>query len=118
MLQPGKYWPEFRKLAGRPELASDDRFDIAAKLIANTSQATPLVTEIMRGKTYAESGELLAATDGPWAAVQDAWDEANDETPARTTRTPQFAEHTDEVLRSLGCSEDDLIRLKIAGAAT
>ena len=30
-----------------------------------------------------------------------------DETPARSKRAPQFAEHTDEVLRELGKSEDE-----------
>jgi hypothetical protein len=41
-----------------------------------------------------------------------------DESPAELTRAPQFAEHTDEVLRALGFSEDELIQLKIDGAVT
>jgi len=41
-----------------------------------------------------------------------------DETPASLTRAPQFAEHTDEILRGLGKSDDELIGLKIAGAVT
>ncbi len=36
----------------------------------------------------------------------------------RITRAPQFAEHTDEILRELGKSDDELIDLKLAGAAT
>lgn len=41
-----------------------------------------------------------------------------DQTPLTLTRAPQFAEHTDAVLRDLGCSDDELIELKIAGAIT
>jgi crotonobetainyl-CoA:carnitine CoA-transferase CaiB-like acyl-CoA transferase len=41
-----------------------------------------------------------------------------DETPASLTRAPQFAEHTDEILRGLGKTDDELIGLKITGAVT
>ena len=41
-----------------------------------------------------------------------------DETPASLTRAPQFAEHTDEILRGLGKSDDELMDLNIAGAVT
>jgi crotonobetainyl-CoA:carnitine CoA-transferase CaiB-like acyl-CoA transferase len=86
--------------------------------------------------------------DGQWGVAQDPWEvgqdpalRANgmiaevldidgtrrelvanpvqfDETPASLTRAPQFAEHTDEILRGLGKSDDELIGLKIAGAVT
>ena len=35
-----------------------------------------------------------------------------------TTRAPQFAEHTDEVLAEFGYTEEQILRLKIDGAAT
>jgi crotonobetainyl-CoA:carnitine CoA-transferase CaiB-like acyl-CoA transferase len=35
MLQPGRYWPELSARLGRPELAADERFDSAEKLMAN-----------------------------------------------------------------------------------
>ena len=41
-----------------------------------------------------------------------------DETPAVTTRAPQFSEHTDEVLAEFGYTEDQILQLKIDGAAT
>ena len=41
-----------------------------------------------------------------------------DETPAVTTRAPQFSEHTDEVLAEFGYSADEILQLKIDGAAT
>jgi crotonobetainyl-CoA:carnitine CoA-transferase CaiB-like acyl-CoA transferase len=41
-----------------------------------------------------------------------------DETSPTLTRAPQFAEHTDDLLRELGRTEDEIIQLKIDGAAT
>jgi crotonobetainyl-CoA:carnitine CoA-transferase CaiB-like acyl-CoA transferase len=41
-----------------------------------------------------------------------------EETPATLTRAPQFAEHTDDILRELGKSDEELIELKIEGAVT
>ena len=38
--------------------------------------------------------------------------------PPVLTRAPQFAEHTDDILRELGRSEDEIIQLKIDGAVT
>lgn len=102
----------------------------------------------MAARPFAEWTEILARGEGQWAAVQNAWEvgqdpalRANglvapvvdadgvdrelvaspvqfDETPVTLTRAPQFAEHTDEVLRSLGLGDEELIALKIEGAAT
>lgn len=41
-----------------------------------------------------------------------------DNAPVKMTRAPQFAEHTDDILRELGFDDDKLIELKIAGAVT
>ncbi|MBA4025352.1 MAG: carnitine dehydratase [Gordonia sp.] len=148
MLQPGKYWPEFVSVAGRPELAADERFDSAEKLMTNTAEAAALVTEIVASKTYGEWLKLLDNIQGQWAAVQDAWEVANDpalrangmiagfvdaegydrelvanpvqfdEMPAQIKRAPEFAEHTDEILRELEYDDERLIEFKIAGVVT
>ncbi|MFF5303745.1 CaiB/BaiF CoA transferase family protein [Streptomyces sp. NPDC013161] len=148
MLQPGRYWAEFCKLAGREELGTDERFDSTEKLMANAAEAADIVAGLLASRTFAEWVEILSRGEGQWAAVQNAWEvgqdpslRANgliapvvdadgvnrelvaspvqfDETPVDLTRAPQFAEHTDEVLRSLGLSDEELIALKIDGAAT
>ncbi|WP_040701263.1 CaiB/BaiF CoA transferase family protein [Nocardia vinacea] len=148
MLQPGRYWPEFCRLAGREELAADERFDNTEKLMANAAQAAELVAEIIAARPFAEWVEILGSGEGQWAAVQNAWEvgqdpalRANDliasvvdadgvdrelvanpvqfdETPVTLTRAPQFAEHTDEVLLEIGLTEEELIALKIDGAVT
>ncbi|MEV4235375.1 CoA transferase [Nocardia sp. NPDC049737] len=148
MLQPGRYWPEFCRLAGRAELAADERFDSTEKLMANAARAAELVAEIIAARPFDEWVEILGSGEGQWAAVQNAWEvgrdpslRANDlivpvvdadgidrelvanpvqfdETPVTLTRAPQFAEHTDEILLGLGLSEEELIALKIDGAVT
>ncbi|WP_330255208.1 CoA transferase [Nocardia sp. NBC_00565] len=148
MLQPGRYWPEFCRLAGREELIDDERFDSTEKLMANAAPAAELVAEIIATRPFDEWVEILGRGEGQWAAVQNAWEvgqdpslRANgliaavvdadgidrelianpvqfDETPVTLTRAPQFAEHTDEVLRELGITDEELIALKIDGAVT
>lgn len=41
-----------------------------------------------------------------------------DETPATLRRAPQFAEHTDELLRELGRDDEAILALKLNGAVT
>lgn len=148
MLQPGRYWQEFCKVIGRETLGVDERFNSVEKIMANAAEAADIIAEILSQRTYAEWVEAFAGMQGPWAAVQNAWEvgqdpalRANgfiasvvdadgqtrelvsnpvqfDQTPASLTRAPQFAEHTDEVLRALGFNDDDLIALKIDGAIT
>ncbi|WP_406463989.1 CoA transferase [Streptomyces sp. NBC_01622] len=148
MLQPGRYWAEFCKLAGRGELGTDERFDSTEKLMANAAQAAGIVAELIASRPFEEWVAILSRGEGQWSVVQNAWEvgqdpslRANgliasvvdadgvdrelvaspvqfDETPVDLTRAPQFAEHTDEVLRSLGLSDEELIALKIDGAAT
>jgi crotonobetainyl-CoA:carnitine CoA-transferase CaiB-like acyl-CoA transferase len=148
MLQPGRYWHDFCRHIDRTDLIEDDRFASVDKLMANAAEAAKIIQDVLGSRTLAEWAARFAGMEGPWAAAQDAWEvgqdpalRANgliaevtdvenqrhelvaspvqfDEAPAPITRAPQFAEHTDEILRELGKTEDELIELKIAGAVT
>lgn len=148
MLQPGRYWADFCAHIGRPELVQDPRFDTTQKLMTNWEPAAGIIGEVMASGTLAEWTTRFATLQGQWGAVQNALEVGNDEqlrangyiatvtdaegverelvtgpvqfdeTPAEPGRAPQFAEHTDEILRELGVGDDRILDLKIAGAVT
>ena len=148
MLQLGRYWPEFCRRIGREDLITDERFATVEALMDNTAEAAEILQSEIAGRTLSEWTARFSGMEGQWGVAQDPWEvgqdpalRANgmiaevvdvdgarrelvanpvqfDETPASLTRAPQFAEHTDEILRELGKSDDELISLKIAGAAT
>ncbi|MEZ0352001.1 CaiB/BaiF CoA transferase family protein [Mycobacterium sp. pR1184] len=148
MLQPTRYWPDFCQLFGMTAEATDDRFTSLESLAANSDEAAKLVADAIGQRTFDECKRLLDQSGGQWAALQDAWDVANDEAliangrvadivdaqgyrqklvanpvqfdgaPADLTRAPMFAEHTDEVLRELGIDDAGLLDLKYDGAIT
>jgi crotonobetainyl-CoA:carnitine CoA-transferase CaiB-like acyl-CoA transferase len=148
MLQPTRYWPEFCKLMGCDGYALDERFQTLESLVENCEAAFTIVSDAIGRHTFAECVRLLNQGTGPWAPVQDGWDVGNDESliangrianvvdaegrpqklvanPVKfddaapsLTRAPQFAEHTDDVLRELGFGDEQLIESKVAGAIT
>ena len=148
MLQPGRYWPEFCRHIDREDLISDERFATAEALMGNAAAAAEIVQEVLAARPLAEWVTRFAGMEGQWAIAQDPWEvgqdpalrangliaevldsEGNarelvanpvqfDEKPVQLTRAPQFAEHTDDILRALGKSDDELIDLKISGAVT
>jgi crotonobetainyl-CoA:carnitine CoA-transferase CaiB-like acyl-CoA transferase len=148
MLQPGRYWPDFVEKVGHPELATDERFDSAEKLMQNSKAAAEIVAEIIATKTKDEWLPAFTSMEGQWAVVQNTYEVGNDPqlkangqivdvtdaegnprqligSPVQfnrealpTARGPLFAEHTDEILAELGLSDEEAIQLKIAGAVT
>ncbi|EUA30577.1 formyl-CoA transferase domain protein [Mycobacterium xenopi 4042] len=148
MLQPTRYWPEFCRLMGCDGYADDPRFATLASLAENADAAFEIVEDAIASRTFAECVRLLKECSGPWAPVQDGWEVGNDESliangriaeivdadghpqklvvnPVKfdeaapsLVRAPQFAEHTDEVLRELGFDDQQLVELKVAGAIT
>jgi crotonobetainyl-CoA:carnitine CoA-transferase CaiB-like acyl-CoA transferase len=148
MLQPGRYWPNFVRTVGRPELADDERFDSAEKLMANAADAAKIIADVIVRRTKAEWSEVLPDLEGQWAWVQDTHELGHDPAlravgqivdvvdaegatrqlvanpvqfdrePPQLTRGPLFAEHTDEILGELGIDDEALIELKVSGAVT
>jgi crotonobetainyl-CoA:carnitine CoA-transferase CaiB-like acyl-CoA transferase len=148
MLQPSRYFADVCRHLGLDQLPDDERFNSAEKLMANALEAGAYVQEAIASKPFAYWIEHLKTMEGQWAPVQspleilaDSQMEANgyllpvddlegnerklianpvqfDERPPVLTRAPQFAEHTDDILRELGRSQDEIIQLKINGAVT
>jgi crotonobetainyl-CoA:carnitine CoA-transferase CaiB-like acyl-CoA transferase len=148
MLQGFRYFADVCRHLGLEELIDDERFTTAADLMANAPAAGEYIAGAIAQRPLAHWISHLATMQGPWAPVQgpleildDPQMEANgylrtvldsegvertlvsnpvhfDDEPPTITRAPQFAEHTDDLLRELGRSDDEIIQLKIAGAIT
>jgi crotonobetainyl-CoA:carnitine CoA-transferase CaiB-like acyl-CoA transferase len=148
MLQPGRYFADVCKHLELEHLLEDDRFTSAEGLMANAPEVGGAVAEAIAEKPYAYWLEHLQTMEGQWAPLQnlaelveDPQVKANgyvvpitdadgnerrlvanpvqfDERPPPTVRAPLFAEHTDEILREIGRSEDEIMQLKIDGACT
>ena len=148
MMQPGRYWRDFCKHLDRPDLVDNPLFDTTEKLMDNAAAAAEIIAAEFGKRPFAEWLERFATLEGQWAPIQNSVEvgqdvqlRANgfiaevvdvdgtvrelvtapvqfDETPASLVRGPQFAEHTDEVLREIGRDEQTILDLKVAGAVT
>jgi crotonobetainyl-CoA:carnitine CoA-transferase CaiB-like acyl-CoA transferase len=142
-LQAGKYWPEMCDLIGRPECKDDERFADAQRIMANGADAVAVLEEAFASATLDEWRSRLDGFSGQWAAVQSTLEVATDpqtiangylvqnhtsngtpyqlvavpiqydEAPAQSSRAPEFNEHGDAILESLGLDWDAIVDLKL-----
>ena len=144
-LQPDRYWPDFCRVIGRPDLAEDTRF---ADLSSRRENAAACVAELddeFAERTLTEWKTILAPLDAPWAPVQsvselldDPQVEANDYIgevvidgesayrlpavpvqldgrPPPLRRAPEHGEDTEAVLLEAGYGWEEIATLKEAG---
>jgi crotonobetainyl-CoA:carnitine CoA-transferase CaiB-like acyl-CoA transferase len=145
-LQPDRYWPDFCRLIGRPELADDARFATMAARRENAAACVAELDQEFATRTFEEWKALLSELDAPWAPVQsvselldDPQVEANgyigevvldgdaayrlpavpvqfDGSPPPLRRAPEHGEDTEALLLDLGYGWDEIAALKEAGA--
>lgn len=146
LMQSERYWDEFCKHLGAPELATDPRF---ADLAARQAHPEALRAELARlfaRRTRDEWAAALATFEGPWAPVREVREVAEDPqvaingfvravadgdgmrlVPSPFTvgkaepalpRGPELGEHTEQVLLEAGCDWAEIERLKTAGVVT
>jgi crotonobetainyl-CoA:carnitine CoA-transferase CaiB-like acyl-CoA transferase len=148
MVQPGRYFADLCRHLGLDHLLADERFQSAGGIMANAAEIGQHIATAIEARPFDYWVQHLQTLEGPWAPAQNPVEivadpqlEANgcllsvvdadgvprtlianpvqfDETPPTVTRGPQFAEHTDDILRELGKSEDEIIQLKLDGACT
>lgn len=148
MVQPGRYFADLCHHLGLDRLLEDERFSDAQGLMAHAAEVGKEIAGAIRAQPYSYWCEHLQTLEGPWSPVQnpaevvkdpqlrangclvpveDADGESRllvanpvqfDERPPELTRAPQFAEHTDDVLRELGLSDDEIVQLKLDGGCT
>jgi crotonobetainyl-CoA:carnitine CoA-transferase CaiB-like acyl-CoA transferase len=142
VLDPGRYWPEFCRIMERDDLLTDPRCATPTTLMQNAAEMRDIVRREIVSRPLQEWTERLSTFGASWAAAQDSLQlghdrqlRANhlvaeivdadghcrelvanpvqfDEVPAVLRRGPLFAENTDDILRELGRTDDEIQQLK------
>lgn len=148
MVQPGRYFADLCAHLGLEHLLDDERFQSAEGLMTNAGEVGQHIAAAIAAQPFAYWREHLQTLEGPWSPAQNPVEVAADpqlaangclvdvidadgiertlvanpvqfdETPPDLTRGPTFAEHTDDILRELGKTDDEIIQLKLDGACT
>jgi len=144
-LQLDKYWRNFVTLIGKPEMADDERYSDHAAIVANADTAHATIAGVLASESLAHWREVLAPFNGQWSVVQDTNEAAADEqtvandyiqdyttsegvpfqlvtppvqfggVPGTPKRAPEFNEHGDAILESIGLDWDTVVDLKVRG---
>ena len=147
-LQAGRYWADACRCLDIEQYIDDDRFATPEALQDHCAEAGAIITAAMAARTYDQLVEHFRTYEGQWAPTntfaeiaRDPQVVANgyvstvfdvggterqlvaapiqfDERSPALRRAPQFAEHTDDILRELARTDDELMQLKIDGAVT
>jgi crotonobetainyl-CoA:carnitine CoA-transferase CaiB-like acyl-CoA transferase len=143
-VQSLRMWPKVAAAIGRPELATDPRFDTHPGLIGNRDELMALLDEVFAERTMAEIENDFAREDVWWDPVQNfagsvddplavdsgafpeseaAWGKTvatpvdfGGSKPQPALRAPENGEHTEQLLLELGYDWDDIGALKDARA--
>ncbi|HEY2563522.1 MAG TPA: CoA transferase [Acidimicrobiales bacterium] len=143
-LEADRYWPDFCRIIGRPDLVDDPRFSDLRSRGENAEACLAELDAEFAKRTFVEWKELLRQLDAPWAPVQsvpelieDPQVIANgyvgevvvdgepayrlpavpvqfDGKPPALRRAPEHGEDTEAVLVELGYDWDEIIGLKEA----
>jgi crotonobetainyl-CoA:carnitine CoA-transferase CaiB-like acyl-CoA transferase len=143
-LDPKKDWSKFCRALGHAEWIEDERFATARLRQANAPALVSLIDDVVGARTMSEWVEIFRQHEVIWAPVLSNAEAANDAqmekngvyaeiAPGMRTvsgpldisgaekvkprMAPEVGEHTREVLRSIGYSEDAIEGLVKRGAA-
>jgi crotonobetainyl-CoA:carnitine CoA-transferase CaiB-like acyl-CoA transferase len=145
MLQGFRYFAEFCKRVGVPELGTDERFNSHEALTRNAAEAITVLREAIGAHSLEHWRKALEGFGGQWAPVQNTAEVAVDpqvrangnivsvddgresfelvaspvmfdETALNLRAMPEFAADTEQVILELGGDWDRIMALKESGA--
>jgi crotonobetainyl-CoA:carnitine CoA-transferase CaiB-like acyl-CoA transferase len=144
-LQADRYWPDLCRRLGRPDLATDPRFVTMAVRVKHAAACIAELDAVFATRSLEEWRRAFEDMEGPWAVMQTPRElhddpqvvaneylkEVDGESRGRFAlvanpvqfgeiqpplrRGPEMGEHTDQVLRELGLTHDELMNHKVAG---
>jgi crotonobetainyl-CoA:carnitine CoA-transferase CaiB-like acyl-CoA transferase len=140
---PDRYWPEFCRVVGHPEMISDPKFNSLEARSKNREEFYHIFKDILSSKTMTEWRQLLnfmpcsgvlnlkEAISDPQARLNDMFVKVDhpvhgpmevlanpvtlNKTPASYGPAPEFNQHTEEVLLDIGYTWGDITRFKEKG---
>jgi crotonobetainyl-CoA:carnitine CoA-transferase CaiB-like acyl-CoA transferase len=144
-LQADRYWADFCRVIGRPDMIDDPRYSNLQSRRENAAACVAELDKEFAQRTFAEWKAVLAELDAPWAPVQSVPELVDDPQvvangyigdvvvdgvpayrlpavpvqfdgqPPALRRAPEHGEDTETVLAELGYDWDQIIGLKEAG---
>jgi crotonobetainyl-CoA:carnitine CoA-transferase CaiB-like acyl-CoA transferase len=146
LLQADRFWPGFCTRLGREDLIDNELYSNAKVRFENRRECIAEIRSVFESQPLKHWENAFEGFDGVWDVMRTPLEVHDDpqviangylpklvsdgntefalvanpvqfnETPAELTRAPNHGEHTDEILLSLGMSEEELMDLKIKSA--